>query len=38
MFKEQESMRMLQEKQEQLKILIEEKEKREDEERRIKAE
>tara|TARA_B110000285_G_C14964124_1_gene533157 strand:+ start:55 stop:171 length:117 start_codon:yes stop_codon:yes gene_type:complete len=38
MFKEQESMRMLQEKQEQLKILIEEKEKREDEERRVKAE
>jgi len=31
-------MRMLQEKQEQLKILIEEKEKREDEERRVKAE
>ena len=38
MFKEQESMRMLQEKQEHLKILIEEKEKREDEERRVKAE
>ena len=31
-------MRMLQEKQEHLKILIEEKEKREDEERRVKAE